>query len=52
MIQIMNVMLKERRTGKMFRLDSREYQKQQKECACKQRFILMPLWYDEKWDSI
>lgn len=36
----------------MFRMDSRKCQNQQKECACKQRFILLPLWYDEKRDSL
>lgn len=36
----------------MFGLDSRKYQKQQEERVCKQRFIFVPLWYDEKGDVI
>lgn len=36
----------------MSRMDSRKYQKQQEERAYKQRFILLPLWYDEKGNLI
>lgn len=31
----------------MLRMDSRKYQKQQEKRALKQRFVLLPLWYDE-----
>ena len=30
----------------MLRMDSRKHQKQQEERAPKQRFVLLPLWYD------
>lgn len=32
----------------MLRLDSRKCKKQQKERAWKERFVLVPLWYEEK----
>lgn len=31
----------------MLGMDSRKCQKQQEERACKQRFVLLPLWYDK-----
>lgn len=36
----------------MLRMDSQKYQKQQEKHAYKQRFVLLPLWYDEKWSPV